>query len=106
MIINQNILAILGHKVVKSEKKIYEKLYTKQTSTATTTEFKFLSEIPNRNTISNENFNPLQPGVAFLYPLRTLENLQKTFRFSDVFRGYRKATLGCNGLIFVRQKYL
>ena len=22
----------------------------------------------------------------------------KTFRFSDVFRGYRKATLGCNGL--------
>ena len=30
-------------------------------------------------------FNPLQPGVAFLYPL-------------DVFRGDRKATLGCNGL--------
>ena len=24
--------------------------------------------------------------------------LQKTFRFSDVFRGYRKATPGCNGL--------
>ena len=24
---------------------------------------------------------------------------QKTFRFSDVFRGYIKATLGCNGLI-------
>ena len=23
---------------------------------------------------------------------------QKTFRFSDVFRGYRKATLGCDGL--------
>ena len=23
---------------------------------------------------------------------------QKTFRFSDIFRGYRKATLGCNGL--------
>ena len=23
---------------------------------------------------------------------------QKTFRFSDVFRGYRKTTLGCNGL--------
>ena len=23
---------------------------------------------------------------------------QKIFRFSDVFRGYRKATLGCNGL--------
>ena len=24
---------------------------------------------------------------------------QKTFRFPDVFRGYRKATPGCNGLI-------
>ena len=23
---------------------------------------------------------------------------QKTFRFSDVFRGYRKETMGCNGL--------
>ena len=30
-----------------------------------------------------ERINSLQPGVAFLYP----------------FRGYRKATLGCNGLI-------
>ena len=29
--------------------------------------------------------NPLQPGVAYLYPLKTSENL----RFSDVFRGYR-----------------
>ena len=29
-------------------------------------------------------FNPLQPGVAFLYPLKTLENL--------------KVTPGCNGL--------
>ena len=25
---------------------------------------------------------------------------QKTFKFSDVFRGYRKATPDCNGLIF------
>ena len=39
--------------------------------------------------------NPLHPGVAFLYPLKTSENL----RFSDVFRGYRKATPDCNGLI-------
>ena len=28
----------------------------------------------------------------------TLWRHQKTFRFSDVFRGYRKATPGCNGL--------
>ena len=36
-------------------------------------------------------FNLLKLGVAFLYPL-------KTFRFPDVFRPYRKATPGCNGL--------
>ena len=29
---------------------------------------------------------------------------QKTFRFSDVFRGYRKATPGRNGLIFILQE--
>ena len=28
----------------------------------------------------------------------TPEKHQKTFRFSDVFRGYRQATPGCNGL--------
>ena len=68
----------------------------------------------------NQIVNPLQPGVAFLYPLKT-ENLKqgvnplqpgvaflytpgkyrKTFRFSDVFRGYRKATPDCNGLSFL-----
>ena len=31
------------------------------------------------------SFNPLQPAVPFLYPLKTSENL-------DVLRGYRKAT--------------
>ena len=39
--------------------------------------------------------NPLQPAVAFLYLPR---KPQRTFRFSDVFRGYGKATPGCNGL--------
>ena len=39
-------------------------------------------------------FNPLQPGVAFIYPWKP----QKIFRFSGVFRRYRKATPGCNGL--------
>ena len=45
---------------------------------------------------SNEWFlnEMLQPGVASLYLLKTSENL----RFSDVFRGYRKATIGCDGL--------
>ena len=32
-------------------------------------------------------------------PFYTPWKHQKTFRFSDVFRGYRKATPGCNGLI-------
>ena len=40
-------------------------------------------------------FNPLQPSVAFLYYLKTSENL----KFSDVFGGYRKATRGCNRLM-------
>ena len=35
-----------------------------------------------RFTFKWNQFNPLQPGVAYLYPL-------KTFRFFDVFRGYR-----------------
>ena len=42
--------------------------------------------------------NRLQVGVAFPYPLKTSENL----KVSDVFRGYRKATPGCNGLIETR----
>ena len=50
-------------------------------------------------------FHSLNPGVAFLYPLKTSENL----KFSDVFRGHRKLTPGCNGLkparIFVPQMW-
>ena len=41
--------------ILKSTKDIYENFYTKQTSTAATTEF--LSKILNRNKISNQNFN-------------------------------------------------
>ena len=39
-------------------------------------------------------FNPLQPGVSYLYPLRTSD-----LKFPDVFRSYRSATPDCNGLI-------
>ena len=53
MIINQNILAVL--RTFLNLQKNYEKLYKKQTSTAATTEF--LSKIPNRKKISNEQFN-------------------------------------------------
>ena len=41
------------------------------------------------------NINPFQANAPFLYPLKTLENLQ----FSDVFRGNRKGTLTWNGLM-------
>ena len=48
--------------MIKTGKKIYEKLYSKQTSTATTTEF--FSKIPNRKKISNENFNICEAGIS------------------------------------------
>ena len=47
-----------------------------------------LGENESCNCVDIEYFdiiNPLQPGVAFPYPLKH----QKTLRFSDVFRGYR-----------------
>ena len=60
MIINQNILAIL--RAFLNLQKFYEKLYTKQTSTAATTEF--LSKIPNRKKISNEHFNICEAEIS------------------------------------------
>ena len=60
MIINQNILAIL--RAFLNLQKFYEKLYTKQTSTAATTEF--LSKIPNRKKISNEHFNLCEAEIS------------------------------------------
>ena len=35
--------------------------------------------------MKENQFNPLQPGVACLYTLKTSENV----KVSDVFRGYR-----------------
>ena len=43
--------------------------------------------------------NPFLPNVVFLYTLKTSENQ----RFSHVFRGYKKRTLGRMGL---KSKYL
>ena len=40
------------------------------------------------------NLTDYSPVLLFGTPWKH----QKTFRFSDVFRGYRKATSGCNGL--------
>ena len=48
--------------ILKSRKKSYEKLYTKQTFTAATTEF--VSKIPNRNKIFNEHFNLCEAEIS------------------------------------------
>ena len=58
----------------------------------------FWSELNSLEDLYNDEFNffPLthyRPVLLF-YPLKMSENL----RFSDVFRGYRKATPCCNGL--------
>ena len=48
--------------ILKSEKKNCEKLYTKQTSTTATIEFR--SKIPNRKKISNERFNLCEAEIS------------------------------------------
>ena len=48
--------------ILKSTKKKYEKLYTKWTSTAATTEF--VCKIPNRKKISNEHFNLCEAEIS------------------------------------------
>ena len=60
MMTNQNILAI--RRMFLNLQKNYEKLYTKQTSTAATTEF--ISKIPNRKEISNEHFNLCEAEIS------------------------------------------
>ena len=42
---------------------------------------------------TEDSVNPLLPNVLFLYSLKTSENLW----FSEVFRGYKKGTLGSYG---------
>ena len=63
VIINQNILAIL-RTFLNLKKKIIinEKLYTKRTSTAATTEF--VQKIPNRKKIYNEDFNICEAEIS------------------------------------------
>ena len=56
----------------KSAKKFYEKLYTKQTSTAATNEF--LSKIPNRKKISNEHFNLCEAEISLDEILKSINS--------------------------------
>ena len=39
------------------------------------------------------------PYLFLMHPFSTLLKYQKTLRFSDVFRGYKKGALCMNGLI-------
>ena len=61
MIINQNVPAIL-RAFLNLKKKNYEKLSTKETSTAATTGF--LSKIPKRKKIFNEHFNLSEAEIS------------------------------------------
>ena len=47
--------------------------------------------------LSNNTFDPLLPGVPFLFPEKKTEGNM----FSDVFRGYETGRLGSNGLSYV-----
>ena len=60
MIINQNVQEIV-RAFLNLQKKIYEKLYTKQTSTAAITEF--LSKIPHREKVS-KHFNLCEAEIS------------------------------------------
>ena len=60
MIINQNVQEIV-RAFLNLQKKIYEKLYTKQTSTAAITEF--LSKIPYRKKVS-KHFNLCEAEIS------------------------------------------
>ena len=60
-----------------------------------TTQYDFI----NTENLPRRDFKPLQPGVAYLYPLKTSEYLQ-------VFRGYRQATPSCNGLSKLFEKVI
>ena len=51
-------------------------------------------QIKNTYLQTQSTLTHYSPVLLFYTPWKH----QKTFRFSDVFRGYRKATPGCNGL--------
>ena len=42
----------------------------------------------------NVSINPLQPGVAFLYPLKTSENLLSFLMFSERIEKQHRAVMG------------
>ena len=81
------VLSFLAFFTINSDIKTWDTNYSK-------------SSIHSRRTNILILFNPLVPIVACLYSLKTSENLW----FSHVFRGYKKAALGTNGLINIWKK--
>ena len=59
---NKSIYSTNPKDIPKSEKKIYEKLYTKENLTAATT--KVLRKIPSRKKISNKHFNFCEAEIS------------------------------------------
>ena len=66
MIKNQSILATLLT-FSNLQKNFYEKLYTKQTTSKTATT-EFISKIPNRKKISNEEFHLCEAKTLYMRP--------------------------------------
>ena len=81
------VLSFLAFFTINSDIKTWDTNYSK-------------SSIHSRRTNILILFNPLVPIAACLYSLKTSENLW----FSHVFRGYKKAALGTNGLINIWKK--
>ena len=72
MIINQNILAILNTYSI-CKKKVYERLYTKETtSKAATTNF--FSKIPKRKKISNDRFNLYKAKISLNEIIKSIKS--------------------------------
>ena len=56
--------------------------------------FCFLEGTNGSSPIIVSNINPLQPGVAFLYPLKTSENLKGFLMFSGGIEKQHRAVIG------------
>ena len=83
MIINQNIPAIL--RTFSNRQKIYEKYYTKETtSKPATTEF--ISKIPNKKKIANEQFNLCDAKISLDETIKSVTSQTINIKVSIILR--------------------
>ena len=83
MIINQNIPAIL--RTFSNRQKIYEKYYTKETtSKLATTEF--ISKIPNKKKIANEQFNLCDAKISLDETIKSVTSQTINIKVSIILR--------------------